>query len=287
MRYWPVNDLKNKLNDTFYRVASSKLFHTFLLPKEFEPPKSFENHSPLRLEIVSHCWKYAHLLSYQLSSLVLCPPKHLSVTMTVYHCNEDRKTEETLNHFGDQVVNNVRWNFRECPKEQLFRRAIGRNEAALKTNADWIWFTDCDQVFGEGCLDSLADILPDHRGHLLFPRQVSCTELLESNHEMLSVNRESIETVEIDPTHFVPKDHDRAIGALQILRGDAARSIGYCNSIKHFQTPAKRWKKTYEDRTFRRLVGSQGDPIDLPHLYRIEHVAKGRKVVQSNLKAAA
>src|SRR5690554_6264088 len=44
------------------------------------------------LEIVSHCWRYANFLTYQLSSLVLFPPHEMRVTMTVYHAREDEKT---------------------------------------------------------------------------------------------------------------------------------------------------------------------------------------------------
>ena len=38
----------------------------------------------LHIEIVSHCWHYAHLLVYQLRSLVLFPARQMGGTMTVY-----------------------------------------------------------------------------------------------------------------------------------------------------------------------------------------------------------
>lgn len=273
-----VNNLIHNLTEFYYRVASSGLVHKLLLRREYIATQEFAPRDPLHLELVSHCWNYSHLLSYQLSSLVLNPPTRLAVTMTVYYCSEDERTSKLLRFFSNQSVANVRWDFRDCSKQQLFRRAIGRNDAALKTTSDWIWFTDCDQVFGSGCLDSLASILPQHQGPLLFPRKVACTDLLASDHEMLFQSDDTPAIVDIDPSHFVAKSHTKAIGALQIVRGDAARAVGYCNSVKHFQQPAHRWKKTYEDRTFRRLIGSQGEPIEVPNIYRIEHVVKGRKI---------
>ncbi|MDZ7683971.1 MAG: hypothetical protein U5O39_02010 [Gammaproteobacteria bacterium] len=74
----------------------------------------------LSLEIVSHCWQYAHLLAYQLSSLVLSPPQDLDVTMTVYYCEEDPATSKLLDRFGDIEATNVRWNWRALPREWLF-----------------------------------------------------------------------------------------------------------------------------------------------------------------------
>jgi len=47
-------------------------------------------------------------------------------------------------------VPNVTWNWMPFEKESLFRRGIGRNQAALNTNAHWVWFTDCDLMFRKG-----------------------------------------------------------------------------------------------------------------------------------------
>jgi hypothetical protein len=70
--------------------------------------------------------------------------------------------------------------------------------------------------------------------------------------------------------------HSRATGPLQITHGDVARRTGYCNAIKHYQRPVNRWQKTYEDRAFRWLLRTQGTPADVPGVYRIKHISKGR-----------
>ena len=52
-------------------------------------PTKFRDNS--HLEIVSHCWRYASLLQYQLSSLILHPPKS-AIEMTVFTAPEDQRT---------------------------------------------------------------------------------------------------------------------------------------------------------------------------------------------------
>ena len=70
--------------------------------------------------------------------------------------------------------------------------------------------------------------------------------------------------------------YDRAKGAYQIVHGDIARACGYCESIRLYQSPAKRWRKTYEDSAFRWLLGTSGTPLDLPGVCQIRHSTKGR-----------
>jgi hypothetical protein len=228
------------------------------------------------LEIVSHCWQYAHLLAYQLSSLVLYPPTRLAVTMTVFHAAEDEGTVALLRRFEARQVPKVRWNWRVLSRGELFRRGIGRNIAARQTKCDWIWFTDCDLLFHRGCLDALGDILQGRRDALVFPRQELCTGLLDPDDPMLSPDLESEKLPEIDTTRFNPIVRDRATGPLQITHGDVARACGYCEGLRVYQKPSPVWTKATEDRAFRWLLRTQGVPIDLPGVYRIRHASKGR-----------
>jgi hypothetical protein len=230
----------------------------------------------LSLEIVSHCWGYAHLQAYQLSSLLLHPPKQLDVTMTVYFSPEDTDTVALLDHFGAMDVPGVQWNWQPLDKYSLFRRAIGRNQAAHATPADWIWFTDCDVVFHSGCLDGLAAALQGRREALVFPRTEYCSALLEPGDPMLEAGKGTPRILDIDPAHFVPQQRDRATGPLQIAHGDVARACGYCEQLAVYQKPVPRWAKAHEDRAFRWLLRTRGIPVDAPGVYRIRHVSKGR-----------
>ena len=232
----------------------------------------------LRLEIVSHCWRYGHFLTYQLSSLVRHRTARLDITMTVYFCPEDESTVRVLRFFGDMTVPGVTWDWRALPKERLLRRAIGRNLAAKSTTADWIWFTDADILFQEGCLDTLAELLQGRDDALLFPDATYGTALLPEDEPLLQEARAGPALLEMPQSAFSGRHgpHAGAKGAFQITHGDLARGCGYCETLPLYQSPAMRWRKTYDDSAFRWLIGTPGVPINLPGVCQIRHLAKGR-----------
>ncbi|MBU2886608.1 glycosyltransferase family 2 protein [Gilvimarinus agarilyticus] len=261
----------------FFRLAASgwvpsQWFEPNLPPVSSRTAKT----GPLSLEVVSHCWNYSHFLAYQLSSLVLFPPRKLSVTMTVFYCPDDKQTERLLSFFAEQTVPGVTWNWQPLPRQQLFRRAIGRNQAALQTQADWVWFTDCDLMFREGCLDTLAEQLQGRQNALVFPEQERCTELLAEDNPMLTTGAGDPQVLNIDTSSFTTQFPSKATGPLQIAHGDVCRAVGYCRAIKLYQQPVEQFAKCHEDRAFRWLIHSQGEPLPIPGVYRIRHVSKGR-----------
>ena len=75
---------------------------------------------------------------------------------------------------------------------------------------------------------------------------------------------------------FAHQERERATGPLQITHGDVARACGYCRDIPVYQQPTDRWAKAQEDRAFRWLLGTVGQPVPIPSVYRIRHQAKGR-----------
>jgi hypothetical protein len=274
------------------RLASIWLAVTARLPARWFsalPPPEADRRARtgrLHIEIVSHCWRYSHLLAYQLSSLVNDPPGEVSVTMTVFHSGEDARTVRMLNYFAEMDVPNVAWNWQARPKETLFRRAIGRNEAALSTRAEWVWFIDCDVILRDGCLDELGRRLQGRRDSLVYPTYEFVSPVYEPGDPVLEAAREP-RLVEIDPEAFKRRECTRAVGAMQITHGDVARACGYCRDIGVFQQPTDRFAKAREDRAFRWLLGSEGVPLEIPGIYRIRHQAKGRyhkKGVHSRLR---
>jgi len=50
-----------------------------------------------------------------------------------------------------------------------------------------------------------------------------------------------------------------------------------------YQTPSERWRKTYEDTVFRRLIDSEGEAVNIENLFRIRHAEKGRYAKDSRL----
>lgn len=268
-------NLKNTFLSLFFRFAD-----------RFISPNRFLKHVPskeqltlfsgrLSLEIVSHCWNYSHLMAYNLSSYVNYPPTDIDITVTVFYSNEDKDTIAMLEYFGSMDIPNVTWNWQALETNQLLRRAIGRNKAALNTKANWIWYTDCDLIFHQGCLDSLAKQLSNNNNLLLFPEYESVTALLDDKDSIIQ-NKNKLQLIDIDTDIFHKSTVSRAVGPYQITHGDVARACGYCNDIKIYQTPEEHWRKTYEDRTYRWLLRTQGTPIDIPAIYRIRHRSKGR-----------
>ena len=263
----------------FYRLAASGFLPASWF-RSVDPARldKAKRTGKLKLEIVSHCWRYGHYLTYQLSSLVNHRTEKLDVTMTVFYAEGDDAVTPVLDYFAAIDVPGVTWNWQPLPKQRLFRRSIGRNLAAKSTTADWIWFTDCDIIFHERCLDVLADELQGRDDPLVFPRIGLGTALLAEDDDILTRGREGPALLDIPLESFTPYGDARskAKGPYQITHGDVARAAGYCETIGLYQKPADRWRKTYEDRAFRWLMGTHGTALDVPGACQIRHVAKGR-----------
>jgi len=269
--------LWSRLQLWYYRIAASGCIPRTWHERRLPPPEARSARAGhLKLEVVSHCWRYASFLQYQLSSIVLFPPNDLDLCVTVYYAEEDAATRDLLARFGAIELPRVRWNWQALPREALFRRAIGRNHAALASAADWIWFTDCDLMFRENCFDSLAAALQNRRDALVFPAVESCTPLLSDTDPSLHPDPEQQLVVDIDPDRFSARRRSRATGPLQIVHGDVARACGYCDAIAYYQKPATRWQKAHEDRALRWLLGSQGVALEIAGVYRLRHASKGR-----------
>ncbi|MFT6268760.1 MAG: hypothetical protein ACJAVV_001575 [Alphaproteobacteria bacterium] len=270
-----------------YRLVFGRILPQSLLRDKI-PPESERKavDGMFNLEVVSHCWGYANMLTYQLSSFVNYPPTKLHLTATVFYAQEDTETKAALDFFGQIVVPNVTWNFQALPKGKLFRRGIGRNMAARSTIAEWVWFTDCDIIFHENCLDSLADSLQGEKGLLFFPEEERVTEMLEDNDPML-VKDAKTRVIDIQAEQFSlykrDKNRNKARGPFQIVHGDVARAIGYCERLFMFQTESDRWRKCYEDTAFRWLLGTNGKPKHIEGVFHIHHVTKGRYTEDSKI----
>ncbi len=230
----------------------------------------------MKLEIVSHCWNYARLLTYQLSSLVLFPVRNVQTTMTVFFCPEDGRTSRVLDYFGTQRVSGVQWQWWPLERSQLLNRAIGRNLAALQSIADWIWFADADMCFRQDCLGQLAIAVAGTDVPLIYPRtvQINRTHALGDSHIEAASGNPRI--LDVQPDQFVATHYSRAIGGVQICRGEVMRSVGYCNDRPNCQQPRTVWRRCVEDVAFRRSLRTSGLPVDVSGVYRIRHSRQGR-----------
>lgn len=278
------SDLSAWLYKQIYcRMIGSVLPVHWFGPRAPEPSELTQASGRLTVEIVSHCWQYAHLSVYQLSSLVNYPPQNIDMHYTFFYAEEDRATTKLVQTFGQMQVPNVTWHWCAIPRDQLYRRAIGRNQAALNTQADWIWFADCDLIFHAGCLDSIATALDGKALKLAFPASEQITGLLAADDPIVNLPTDNPSVVDIDPKLFSRGSITKAKGAFQIVHGDVARKCGYCRDLTHYQQPTNRWRKTFEDTAFRRLIKDEGQAVPIVGLHRIRHQVKGRYAKNSLL----
>ena len=230
------------------------------------------------IEIVTHCWAgryahYAHSLTYQLSSLVL---HRSSAPVLVALCfdPQDSLVSGVIDFFRGEV------DFKLFPMKvsDLGRRSIGRNKAALETQADVVWFTDCDHVFHDGCLDHLADLLWPEWAPMVYAKTIMIHKDWATGDAAL-VKARVPTLVNIDPNEFMPKRYNKAIGGVQIVRGDFAREHGYLRDIPRWQRPYhgdRQFDSCVCDKAYRRFIQDRRTensilPIDLPGLYRLRH----------------
>lgn len=239
------------------------------------------------IEIVTHCYSgdevpiYHKLLVYQLSSLLVNHPK-IYAKITVCYTGSDRATEKVLNYFSKRFrMRNGLWlKYFPMPADHLFRRAIGRNRVALESEADVVWFTDVDHVFGKGCLETAYHLatLAFSRSqiNMVFPETVN----IHKSHDLgdILLRPDELPCLQpIDASEFEPRKEKRAWGGLQIVRGDWCREHGYLDGTK-WQTPvdpAHGFKSCKCDVPFRKAVGPS-KAVSIPNLYRIRHSRAGR-----------
>lgn len=234
------------------------------------------------VEIVSHAWAerfpiYAAALTYQLSSLVLHPPQKCRVSVAVCCTLGDARVAEVIANFYKRYKLDIRTVLLDVPS--LGRRAIGRNAAAKSTEADIVWFADVDYVFGHDCLDALAVMEWPDDVSIVFPKRIKIQcDHATGDKELEFVLHRSMKfagIVGVLTDQFVDHTHNRAIGGVQIVRGDLARRHGYLDGHAKWQKPLTDGKMfhTSEDMAFRRQCKEHGRAmgIELPNVFRMRH----------------
>lgn len=238
------------------------------------------------IEIVTHCWSgskvpiYHRLLQCQLSSIVQNVPDGLNVMVSVFYTPYDVRTVEVLSHFPMETkgVPNVMICSYPLEEKFLFRRAIGRNIASVLSPADVIWFTDVDYCFIGDCLSRAHDACMNSECNMVFPQHVN----IHKSHDYGDVLIEKLEKlpvhlVSIDPDHFETRRERRAIGGIQIVKGDWCRKFGYLKDTKWMNPvdDSQGFRSCKCDVPFRKSVG-KSEAVDIPGVYRIRHSRAGR-----------
>ncbi len=239
------------------------------------------------IEIVAHCWAkelphYANALNYMFSSLVLDPPTTCDVVVTVCLDSTDDKTNRIYRWFAyhQRGINDyyVRAGSIHFPISELGRRAIGRNSAAKSSYADIVWFADVDQCYRDGILDRLANLEWPEGATMIYPKEIMIHRDHALGDEDLAKVGGDPRLIDVDPSRFVTKRYNRAIGGVQIVRGDFAREHGYLDGDPKWQRPTDgRFARCSCDRAYRSFCKSRGRivGVDLPGVYRLRHTEAG------------
>jgi len=232
----------------------------------------------LKVEIVSHVWRYSRVLAYQLSSLVLCPPRRVRVTLRVLYADEDKATGDVLKRFANQtpVVPTI------MPRNLLLRRSIGRDMIARKTEADVVWFTDADICFYEKALDSFATVFWQ-RAPLWYPDKIRQTKTRQIG-DKYAAKADSAGILFVSPNDCHTDTIVRASGAYQIVPGDVCRRHGYVTdrAVDRQLVEGTDFISSRSDVRFRnqiaKLYGTPpaGKPVRIPNLVRIRQSQFGR-----------
>jgi hypothetical protein len=237
----------------------------------------------MSIHICVHCYaaelpQFAVFLHHQLKSLVDHPPT-VPYLIEVCHSPEDRATTEVLDwHSSDLNLNLGRTPI--LPPENLFRRAIGRNQAALRSHTELVWFTDCDYLFGEGCLDGLWKSWNELEGFasMVFPEQFVTMLNHQIGDDLVREDAEGeaddSDDLTLRPDLFKVQRSRKAIGGLQIVPGSLARKHGYLDGHRKYQKPlSKPFANFHDDVAFRKECLKYGPiiPVDVPNLFRLRH----------------
>jgi len=241
------------------------------------------------VEIVSHCYaaelpQYAAMLVYQASSLVLHKPKHCRVCLSICVQREDQhgtvpsdpNVAKVLSWVKETLKeNSIQWTICYQRKVELGRRCIGRNHLALHSNADIVWFADVDQVYRDGVLDQLVEMPWPEQASMVFPRDIMIhRDWITGDERTFAVDLDDLHLVDVELSEFVAKRYKKAIGGVQIVRGDFARKYGYLDRNEKWQQPTEKPLGDFrDDIAYRRFCLDHGliVGVDLPGLFRLRH----------------
>lgn len=233
------------------------------------------------IEIVAHCYCppgvpfYAQCLKWQWASLVNCPCDH-TVEYTVCYTNEDRETVNRLSKCMSHEPDNIYLRPLRLAPQQLFRRAIGRNLRALNTDADIVWFTDIDYLFGWECLNTVASLVePDDK--LCMPESYYINIDHKTGDSMLQ-RFANIDYPNIPANLFQERNQRIPIGGLQIVGGNFAREVGYLKDTKYVEPVMAHFgfRSCKCDRWYRKENNLKATRLAIPNVYRIRHTVDGR-----------
>lgn len=230
------------------------------------------------IEIVSHCFNghlpiYAPLLRAQGLSLIHHSQHQCAVLWSICYHPEDEAVIAVLNEL-EPALFSVGVCIQRIPLSfgELFQRSVGRNRVALSTEADCVWFCDCDYLFQNGCLDGAilaTALVPDS---VVYPQVVLITTH-DAGDRIIANMQDKKDLTSDDLFCFYAKNENKAIGGIQIVNGDLARSRGYVNFGKWIKPTTNIARGAFEFRSDVKYRGCIGQTSQQPisGVCRIRH----------------
>ena len=233
----------------------------------------------MQIEIVSHCYAvdyphYANALCYQLSSIALALylPR-CEVIPVVCLDPSDGRTRSMVDWF--LLNTNLKIKAIPLPIHRLGRRAIGRNLAAKLSQADIVWFADVDQTYEDDIFSDLMNLHWPDGVSMIYPKTIKIHRDHATGDKALEKVAGVPGVLSIDKTEFIDKRYKKAIGGVQIVRGDFARKHGYLYDHPKWQKPVEdgRFARCRCDIPYRKFCWEHGKVVgvDLPGMYRLRH----------------
>lgn len=235
----------------------------------------------MKIEIVTHCWRYWRCLTYQASAIFYNPPdRDISLTLNIVATLEDIATCKRIDQLNSLAwPAHVKIVVTYLPKERLLCRGIGRNQVALQSTADVVWFTDCDYLIHGTSLHDIKLLMSSPENSFIFPEKIYGTTH-EVGYDLIQDATNWNGPRKISRGHFTEvMKIKRAIGGVQIVSGDLCRKYGYIKDSKEWDKPALKWKRAFEDVRFRKLLvseGHQAKKVQIADILRIRHPVAGR-----------
>jgi hypothetical protein len=241
---------------------------------------------PPTIEIVSHCWsyldQYAYLLRLQIQSLIQTPTD-CQVRLVVVRPEFDGLTKSILNWSLRLLGGNHRLLITDYSVSRAYfrRRATMRNTIALSTEADVVWFTDCDHCFFEGALDSAIQESLKTPSQLIYPSHVWISRGHELGDELVTKTKSTDGLVAFPFGDFHYRKERKAIGGIQIISGSYCRQHGYLNDTRWIRPiDGDRPMSCRCDAKFRKSIELGSRSVTIPSVYRIRHSKAGRRVAK-------
>lgn len=203
-------------------------------------------------------------------------PARYQFEVVVCWNGEDKATGTVLNWYSSVLPKNHTFFNMPMPITELGRRCIGRDRGAMLGEApDFTWFTDVDHCFYDGIFDNIVDYDWPDDVVMIFPE----TLMIHKDHKTGDIATKEVMQTEpklcfLKINEFVPKLYHRAIGGVQIVKGEFAHQYGYLHEHPRWQKPCEiPFADFRDDVKYRNFCSSYGKikRITLPGVYRIRH----------------